>query len=108
LIRGSLFCRRITLELRAAARAAKAWRFAPLCAGGIAYVRPKALPAMNIYLGTFCLALAMLALEITLTRILSVTTYYRLAFLAISTAMLIMTAAAPAIFLNPKTFLCQG
>jgi hypothetical protein len=63
---------------------------------------------MNIYLGTFCLALAMLALEITLTRILSVTTYYHLAFLAISTAMLGMTAAATAIFLNPKRFCARA
>jgi spermidine synthase len=59
---------------------------------------------MHIYVGTFLLALAILALEITLTRILSVTTYYHLAFLAISTAMLGMTAAATKIFLNPKHF----
>jgi hypothetical protein len=59
---------------------------------------------MHIYVGTFLLALVMLALEITLTRILSVTTYYHLAFLAISTAMLGMTVAATRIFLNPKRF----
>ncbi|HEY2250332.1 MAG TPA: hypothetical protein VGH74_04695, partial [Planctomycetaceae bacterium] len=59
---------------------------------------------MHIYLGTFLLALVMLALEITLTRILSVTTYYHLAFLAISTAMLGMTAAATTVFLNPQRF----
>ncbi len=59
---------------------------------------------MHIYFGTFLLALVMLALEITLTRILSVTTYYHLAFLAISTAMLGMTAAATAVFLNPQRF----
>ena len=59
---------------------------------------------MHIYFGTFLLALAMLALEIALTRILSVTTYYHLAFLAISTAMLGMTAAATAVFLDPNRF----
>ncbi|HTU24783.1 MAG TPA: hypothetical protein VMF30_05270 [Pirellulales bacterium] len=59
---------------------------------------------MHIYIGTFLLALVMLALEVTLTRILSVTTYYHLAFLAISTAMLGMTAAATAVFLNPRRY----
>ncbi len=59
---------------------------------------------MHLYLGTFLLALAMLALEIALTRVLSVVTYYHLAFLAVSTAMLGMTIAATRIFLDPRRF----
>jgi hypothetical protein len=59
---------------------------------------------MYIYAGTFLLALVMLALEITLTRILSVTTWYYLAFFTISTAMLGMTAAATVVYLYPKRY----
>ena len=59
---------------------------------------------MHLYLATFLLALAMLALEIALTRVLSVVTYYHLAFLAVSTAMLGMTIAATRIFLDPRRF----
>jgi len=43
---------------------------------------------MNIYLGLFFVAFSGLALEVTLVRLLSVTTWYHLAFFAISTAML--------------------
>jgi hypothetical protein len=59
---------------------------------------------MPIYAGTFLLALVMLALEITLTRILSVTSWYHLAFFAISTAMLGMTAGATTVYLYPSRF----
>jgi hypothetical protein len=59
---------------------------------------------MAIYAGTFLLALVMLALEITLTRILSVTSWYHLAFFAISTAMLGMTAGATTVYLYPSRF----
>ncbi len=59
---------------------------------------------MEIYAGTFLLALVMLALEITFTRILSVVTWYHLAFFAISAAMLGMTAGATVVYLNPKRF----
>ena len=59
---------------------------------------------MEIYAGTFLLAFGMLALEITLTRILSVTSWYHLAFFAVSTAMLGMTAGATTVYLYPKRF----
>jgi len=59
---------------------------------------------MQVYLGTFLLAFAMLALEVTLTRLLSVATWYHLAFFAIATAMLGMTAGATVVYLNPKRF----
>ena len=38
---------------------------------------------MNVYIGTFLIAFATLALEITLARLLSVSTWYYLAFFAI-------------------------
>jgi hypothetical protein len=59
---------------------------------------------MNIYLGLFLIAFSGLSLEIALVRLLSVTTWYHLAFFAISTAMLGMTAGATRVFLNPKAF----
>ena len=61
---------------------------------------------MNIYLGLFFVAFSGLALEVTLVRLLSVTTWYHLAFFAISTAMLGMTAGATRVYLRPKVF-CQ-
>ncbi|UCC80790.1 MAG: hypothetical protein JSW64_05375 [Candidatus Zixiibacteriota bacterium] len=59
---------------------------------------------MIIYLGTFLIALSMLALEVTLTRLLSVITWYHIAFFAIGVAMLGMTAAAITVFLKPHWF----
>jgi spermidine synthase len=59
---------------------------------------------MNIYLGLFLIAFSGLSLEITLVRLLSVTTWYHLAFFAISTAMLGMTAGATRVFLSPQAF----
>ncbi len=59
---------------------------------------------MHIYLGTFLIALSTLALEITLTRLLSVITWYHLAFFAIATAMLGMTAGAVTVYLKPNWF----
>jgi hypothetical protein len=59
---------------------------------------------MNIYLGTSLIAGSTLGLEILLTRLLSVTTWYHLAFLAISVAMLGMTAGATTVFLKPSWF----
>ncbi len=58
---------------------------------------------MHIYLGTFLIALTTLALEITLTRLLSVITWYHLAFFAIATAMLGMTAGAVTVYLKDFT-----
>jgi len=59
---------------------------------------------MHIYLGTFLIALSTLALEITLTRLLSVIAWYHLAFFAIATAMLGMTAGATTVYLKPNWF----
>ncbi len=58
----------------------------------------------NIYLGTFFIAFSTLALEITLSRLLSVITWYHLAFFAVSTAMLGMTAGATTVYLKPGWF----
>jgi len=57
---------------------------------------------MKTYVGTFLIAFATLALEITITRLLSVTGWYYLAFFAISTAMLGMTAGATLVYLKPQ------
>src|SRR5215468_10960015 len=59
---------------------------------------------MNVYWGTFLIAFTTLALEVTLTRLLSVITWYHLAFFAISTAMLGMTAGAVTVYLKPLWF----
>jgi hypothetical protein len=59
---------------------------------------------MRTYVGTFLIAFVTLALEITLTRILSVIAWYHLAFFAISTAMLGMTAGAVTVYLRPRAF----
>jgi hypothetical protein len=58
----------------------------------------------HVYVGTFLIAFSTLAVEITLTRILSVITWYHLAFFAISTAMLGATAGATTVFLRPAWF----
>lgn len=58
----------------------------------------------HLYLGTFLIALTTLALEITLARLLSVITWYHLAFFAISIAMLGMTAGAVLVYLKPDWF----
>ncbi len=65
---------------------------------------PREGPTLSIYLGTFLVAMATLALEITLTRLLSVSTWYHLAFFCLATAMLGMTAAAVTVFLVPRWF----
>ena len=49
---------------------------------------PSSRPPPSLYLGTFTIAFASLALEVALTRLLSVVTWYHLAFFAISAAML--------------------
>lgn len=60
--------------------------------------------AVAIYTGTFLIAFTTLALEITLTRILSVTTWYHLAFFAIGVAMLGMTIGATTVYLRADWF----
>jgi len=57
---------------------------------------------MNVYIGTFLIAFSTLALEITLSRLFSVSTWYYLAFFAISTAMLGMTAGATTVYLKKE------
>lgn len=58
---------------------------------------------MGIYSGLFILSGATLALEIAMVRILSVTTWYYLAFFAISTAMLGLTCGAVYVYLFPPS-----
>ncbi|MGH7857176.1 MAG: hypothetical protein ACREQY_07555, partial [Candidatus Binatia bacterium] len=59
---------------------------------------------MPTYLGLFFLSAATLALEIALTRLLSVVSWYHLAFFAIATAMLGATAGAVTVFLRPQRY----
>jgi hypothetical protein len=56
---------------------------------------------LGIYSGLFILSGATLALEIAMVRILSVTTWYYLAFFAISTAMLGLTCGAVYVYRYP-------
>jgi len=56
------------------------------------------------YAGIFVLALAILMLEVLLTRITSVMAWYHLAFFVISLAMLGLTAGAVLVFLRPDWF----
>lgn len=57
-----------------------------------------------IYGALFLIAFSTMVLEITLTRVLSVCTWYHLAFFAISSAMLGMTAGAVTVYLKPGYF----
>jgi hypothetical protein len=59
---------------------------------------------MHAYWGLFLVAFSTLSLQITMVRLLSVTTWYHLAFFAISTAMLGMTAGAVRVYLSPAAF----
>lgn len=59
---------------------------------------------MATYFGMFFISLTTLTLEIALTRLLSVVSWYHLAFFVISTAMLGMTAAATTVYLKPGWF----
>ncbi|UCF05232.1 MAG: hypothetical protein JSV33_15145 [bacterium] len=59
---------------------------------------------MIVYIGMFLIAFSTLALEITLVRLLSVVTWYHLAFFSISTAMLGMTAGAVKVYLKRDVF----
>ena len=58
----------------------------------------------STYAGVFLVALASLMYELLLTRIFSVTMWYHFAFMAISMAMLGMSAGALSIFLFPRRF----
>ena len=57
-----------------------------------------------VYLGIAIVTLATLAFEIVTTRVLSVVTWYHLAFFVVSLAMLGMTAAALFVYLRPERF----
>ncbi|HEX3658971.1 MAG TPA: hypothetical protein VHV55_24470, partial [Pirellulales bacterium] len=59
---------------------------------------------MHVYWGIFLLAFDMLALQVALSRLLSVTSWYHLAFFAIAIAMLGMTAGATRVYLDPDRF----
>jgi hypothetical protein len=61
----------------------------------------------NIYLGTFLISFTSLALEVTITRLLSVITFYHLAFFAVSLAMLGMTVGAVVVYLKPNWFTAE-
>jgi hypothetical protein len=65
-----------------------------------AAVRPRA----GTYAGLFLVALSTLMYEIGLTRIFSVTMWYHFAFVAISVALLGMTAGALLVHLLPERF----
>ncbi len=54
--------------------------------------------------GLFVVTLSTLALEITNTRLLSVTTWYHLSFFAVSTAMFGMAAGAVRVYLGGGEF----
>ena len=58
----------------------------------------------NIYIGTFLISASTLALEITLSRLLSVITWYHLSFLAISIAMYGLTTGALTVYLKSSWF----
>jgi len=64
----------------------------------------KKIPSVYVYLGTFFIAFSTLALEVTLTRLFSVITFYHLAFFAVSIAMLGMTAGAITVYFKPGWF----
>ena len=59
---------------------------------------------MHLYLGIAFTAFTTLAIEITLVRLLSLITWYHLAFFAISTAMLGMTAGAVTVYVRRESF----
>lgn len=59
---------------------------------------------MRKYIGLFLVSFTMLALEVTLTRLLSVITWYYLSFFAIATGLLGATAGATSVYLQPNWF----
>lgn len=56
------------------------------------------------YLCLFFISFSALTLEVTLARLLSIIAWYHLAFFALSTAMLGMTAGAIRVYLNPEEY----
>ena len=60
--------------------------------------------SIAVYTGLFLIALASLAIQIVLVRLLSVITWYHLAFFSISIAMLGMTAGAIQVYVQKDRF----
>ena len=60
--------------------------------------------SITAYTGLFLIALASLAIQIILVRLLSVITWYHLAFFSISIAMLGMTAGAIQVYVQKERF----
>ena len=60
--------------------------------------------SIAVYTGLFLIALASLAIQIILVRLLSVITWYHLAFFSISIAMLGMTAGAIQVYVQKERF----
>ena len=58
----------------------------------------------RIYVVAFLIGCGALSIEIAFTRLLSVISYYHLAFFAVSTAMLGMTAGAVRVFTKGDSF----
>ena len=58
----------------------------------------------TVYAGLFFIALSSLAIQIILVRLLSVITWYHLAFFSISTAMLGMTVGAIQVYIQKDRF----
>ncbi len=56
------------------------------------------------YLGVACVAAALMMLQVILTRIISVTSWYHLAFFVISIAMFGMTAGAIFVYRSPARY----
>ncbi len=65
---------------------------------------PQSQPGRSLYAGLFLITSATILLEITLTRIFSVTMWYHYAFMAISLAMFGMSMGAVVAYLAPKRF----
>ena len=59
---------------------------------------------ISVYVAAFFIGFATLAIEISFTRLLSVISYYYLAFFAVSTSMLGMTAGAITVFNKEESF----
>jgi spermidine synthase len=62
----------------------------------------------NVYLATFLISFSTLALEVALSRLLSVTTWYHLAFFVVSSAMLGMTAGAVTVYIKSSYFTTEN
>ena len=69
---------------------------------------PRREAVIPLYVAIGLISAATLALEVALVRLLSVLTWYDLAFFAISTAMLGMTAGAVTVYLRQRELVARG